>query len=623
MKCAVHEKSSNSCKFIHLNSVQTAAHCALCNPAIKTLCIAGPTGTAKTAFARCLSNNSQLNNALFLNSSMCEEGIFGHIAIEESISLNRPIFKQGLISRAHKGILVADTIENIQPHILKSVVNSAHEGTLRIERDSYSKTIQTDFTLIALLTSDRILYSQTILDDFDLFVATETITSVDDRCEMIHCNCFSENDKRSSKGAMKEFTYSENSVQEIAIDSADLRYVCEKISEAGIKNHRCDIATVECAKSLAWLNKRKKVSWADIHQSLSMTTVHRIPKGEAQIQPKAASPQSDIHGGNDAKDNKSKNSNSNGKCQGDDNPETNPLAKTNNDKQKTIHDTGIIGKEISTPHLLTDVFNRNKTVGGSGRRMRVRSDSRKGRYVRNRIPSKPTRDIAIDATLRAAAPFQAIRKNSTLKNIVITPRDIREKVRECRTGAFILFVVDASTSMGLSRRIEAARGACLSLLKQAYEKRDTIAFMTFYDTHMDVILPPTRSVELAHKLLPTIRVGGKTPIAQAVQSALTYVLGMRARSDAIVPVIALFSDFRPTQSLQDNDPVKEMFKQAYKASHEKISFFVFDTECGFVRLGYGQKFAKIVNGTYVHINDTHLDKIDNLIYCKSKQGGTQ
>ena len=156
---------------------------------------------------------------------------------------------------------------------------------------------------------------------------------------------------------------------------------------------------------------------------------------------------------------------------------------------------------------------------GSGRRSVT--ESRDGKYVRSRIPETIGMDIALDATIRAAAPHQMGRKGSLA--VKIEASDLREKVRERKMGNTVLFVVDASGSMGAQQRMTAVKGAILSLLIDAYQKRDRVGLVVFRGQTAEVLLPPTSSVELARKYMQHLPVGGKTPLAQGLSKAFEVI----------------------------------------------------------------------------------------------------
>ena len=154
---------------------------------------------------------------------------------------------------------------------------------------------------------------------------------------------------------------------------------------------------------------------------------------------------------------------------------------------------------------------------GSGRRARSRTREKQGRYVRSR-PRTDCRDLAFDATLRAAAPHQRRRRAASHLAMVIRREDWQEKVREKRIGSFVLFVVDASGSMGARGRMVASKGAVMSLLLDAYQKRDKVAMITFRRREAALLLPPTSSIDVAGKMLREMPVGGHAAGGRAGES---------------------------------------------------------------------------------------------------------
>ena len=176
-------------------------------------------------------------------------------------------------------------------------------------------------------------------------------------------------------------------------------------------------------------------------------------------------------------------------------------------------------------------------AGGAGRE--TVSGTPSGRYVGAAIPQDKATDLALDATLRAAAPHQLKRREDSAGQDApafhIEPHDVREKVRETKTGSLILFVVDASGSMGAQRRMVAVKGAILSLLLDAYQRRDRVGLIAFRGTGAQVLLPPTSSVDLAHALLSEMPTGGRTPLSRGLLLAMEVIETEKQKDRNVLP----------------------------------------------------------------------------------------
>ncbi len=601
-------------RFVGMPAVQNALRAVLVNPALKAVLIAGPPGTGKSAIARSVRTIAPDRPIHYVSPGMTEDSFLGHIDIEQTIRRGAPVYRPGLLARAPNGIVVMDNLTLIAPAVRHALLHAAESGFVLVEREGCSRRLPVALTVVATTTTGDDDLPGTLRRRFDIMVNTATLEYIADRGDVVErTSC--PDDRRPDDDAAEAASLraAASLLPAVTIDPRHTRNLCEALRDRPIEGHRCDIATAHTARALAALRGSTEVTDADLTQALRLTLPHQLrqtPPAEDFPQPQDDRP---------------------GNPLGQSNSDTNPVAPNGgtddtmgaegacaNDTDAATQspagpdDSGRIGPEIALPRFLPRLPDRKQRAGGHGRRARTRTTARTGRYVRCRIPPPTTRDIAIGATLRAAAPYQPVRREGPDNPLVVLPGDIREKVRECRTGATILVVVDTSTSMGLNRRIERARGACLSLLRQAYSKRDTIGMISFRDRRVDVVLPPTRSVERAHRLLCTVTTGGKTPIAQALNAVVTYVMGLRARDPDIIPVVAFFSDFRPTLALRDgDDPTDDMFREARRAAREAIRFLIVDSECGFVRLGYAGRVCDTLDGTYVHIDTADDDVLRN------------
>jgi magnesium chelatase subunit D len=251
---------------------------------------------------------------------------------------------------------------------------------------------------------------------------------------------------------------------------------------------------------------------------------------------------------------------------------------------------------------------------GSGRRSRTRISQKQGRYVKS-IVNVNTSDVALDATLRAAAPYQLRRKNGNGLAVVLQQEDIRGKIREKRIGNFLLFIVDASGSMGARGRMVASKGAIMSLLLDAYQKRDRVAMVSFRKDEAVVNLPPTSSIELAANLLKEMPVGGRTPLSAGLASAYEVLRNYLLREPTARPIAIIITDGKSNMALGEKKPLDEALAFAERlAMDERIRFIMVDTETkGLVTFGLAQKLAGAMNAQYFKIEDLKADTLLNIV----------
>lgn len=230
------------------------------------------------------------------------------------------------------------------------------------------------------------------------------------------------------------------------------------------------------------------------------------------------------------------------------------------------------------------------TRKSSGRRSRTKTDRKRGRYIQSRLPRKgKVTDLAFDATLRAAAPFQIHRDRSKLA-LALRKSDLREKVRVRRSANLILFVVDASWSMAVSERMEATKGAIMSLLTDAYQRRDRVGLIVFNKNNATLVLPPTSSVQLAKRALSDIAVGGKTPLSAGLLMAYEVFRREANLHPDIMPLMILLTDGAGNVSLSELPPQEEAHRIAHLIHKSEVRSVVINME----HTAFDQGLARIL-----------------------------
>lgn len=332
-----------------------------------------------------------------------------------------------------------------------------------------------------------------------------------------------------------------------------------------------------------------------------------------------------------------------GKSRTSNHPET--LESTANewgtsDSMNTYSDTSNGISSLCLPDTVARIANQffqwklqsSKTVDrqyrkGSGRRLMTKTKDTRGRMIRAYQDEHALQDLALVDTLRAAAPYQRLRtatkteqeklssQSQQLKHqggkglsIVIKPQDYRRKAREKRIGAYQLFVVDASGSMAARHRMEATKSAILSLLRDSYIHRDSVGLIVFRKDSAEVLLPFTRSVERAERLLATLPTGGKTPLAQGLRVAYTMCDRLLRRHSAERIQMICITDGRATSGASE-DPVGEAKQWARILGTLPVDYIVIDTETGFIKLGLAKELCKLMNGSYYAMDSITSDSI--------------
>lgn len=295
---------------------------------------------------------------------------------------------------------------------------------------------------------------------------------------------------------------------------------------------------------------------------------------------------------------------------------------------------------VSLPDTVAHIANKmfqwklesSKTVDrqyrkGSGRRLMTKTKDTRGRMIRAYQDEHALEDLALVDTLRAAAPYQRLRaaaKEQQLQqsvqpqqekqlgdkclSIMVKPQDYRRKAREKRIGGYQLFVVDASGSMAARHRMEATKAAILSLLRDSYIHRDSVGLIAFRKESAEVLLPFTRSVERAERLLSTLPTGGKTPLSQGLRTAYTMCDRLLRRHAAERIQIICITDGRATSG-DTEDPVAEAKQWARILGTLPVDRIVIDTESGYIKLGLAKELCKLMNGNYYAMDTITADRI--------------
>lgn len=256
------------------------------------------------------------------------------------------------------------------------------------------------------------------------------------------------------------------------------------------------------------------------------------------------------------------------------------------------------GREF-TPRLLNTPLDRLMRRS-AGRRSRTRTNRKRGRYIQARPIREGDRpdDIAFDATIRAAAPYQKRRREQGEQGLAynIHPEDLQRKVRVRKAANLVLFVVDASWSMAVAERMVATKGAIMSLLTDAYQRRDRVGLVVFQKNQATLVLPPTNSVTLAKKALADIPVGGKTPLSAGLSLAYEILKQERVLHPDVMPLMILLTDGAGNVSMTDLPPQEEAHRIAEKFQQAHIRTVTINMEHAAFDQGLAQALADHLGG---------------------------
>jgi magnesium chelatase subunit D len=248
--------------------------------------------------------------------------------------------------------------------------------------------------------------------------------------------------------------------------------------------------------------------------------------------------------------------------------------------------------EVFTPRNLDAPIDK-LTRRQAGRRSRTRTERKRGRYIQARPAKGKTSDIAFDATIRAAAPYQ-INRAEQRKEVAfaIQKSDLQRKVRVKKSANLVMFVVDASWSMAVAERMQATKGAILSLLTDAYQRRDRVGLIVFQKDRATLVLPPTNSIQLAQRALADIPVGGKTPLAAGLYLAHQIIKQQSMVYPDVIPLMILLTDGAGNVAIGNLPPQDEAHKMAELIAEEEIRSVVINMEHAAFDQGLAQALAE-------------------------------
>lgn len=610
-----------------LNHAKTAILVVLVNPRAGGLLISGPQGIGKSTLMR---STQELIERPWrdIPVSVTEDRLFGTIDTEKAIYSGQKKLYPGIINEADQGVLYLDDANLLREDLLDSILNIAEVGAYQLERDGLSLRCDTSFTVIAAINPESGMLSGACLDQFGLFVNVDNIHDENTRVEILKrtisfekdCASFCKLWKLENEKIKKAIHSAMSLLPKVVVSSAMIQLASVYALKAHVSGHRADIYLIEAARALAALAERRYVLPKDLEKAAEFVLPHRMRKNCEQELPQSDEPE-DSDKNDTEKDQESENNNL-----GDDgeDPSRNHIVEVtgnggNNDESSSdmpefpqgADDEKVDSADLHVilPPLWIQNEKKQFTPKGSGKRNITRSDERQGRYVKASIPKGETHDIAIDATLRAAAPHQKGRQSNGCA-VVIRHEDIRRKQREKRTGNIFLFLVDASGSMGARERMKAVKGVVFKMLADAYQKRDRVGMIAFRRDRAEVLLPITRSIEFAQKKLAALPTGGKTPLAQGLIKAEDMLDRLYKQDPLQDPVLILITDGRATNSLNKNtDPVRDALSEAERIGHRHMLTAVIDTESGFIKLGLAKELAQKMGASYFHVDKISEDRL--------------
>lgn len=562
-----------------------------------------------------------------------EDRLVGSFDLEQAIVEGVRRFEPGLLAEANRGFLYVDEVNLLDDHLVDLLLDAAAMGVNTVEREGISYSHPARFILVGTMNPEEGELRPQLLDRFGLCVEIAGLSDVEERIEVVVRRGAYE---RDPVGFVAEWQPREEELAARVVAAQerlphlrptyeDLRLVAELCLRMEVQGHRADITIIETALTNAALEGRERLTPADLRLAAELALPHRMKRHPfegtgletgriEQILEQGGSssaPPAGPQGPRDPLVSPPISTPPNGLPQVTEGPVTILRGGSSDELYRVgLRQGDVIFRpgEIFRPRRLESPCDR-RSRSISGRRSLTRTRRRQGHYVMSRLPGDGgVTDPAFDATLRAAAPFQRRREHAD-RAIALRRWDLRQKVRVRRARNVVLFVVDASWSMAAEARMEATKGAILSLLMDAYQRRDRVGLVVFQREQARLLLPLTNSVELARRRLEHIPTGGKTPLSRGL--LLGYrVLEQARRQDAeCMPLLVLITDGQGNVSMTDLPPQEEACRVAEQIGRRGIRCVVIDTEHEQFNRGLARQIAEAARGEYYHLAEVQAQAL--------------
>ena len=584
-------------------SVKRALMAALVNPRAGGLLISGTRGTAKSVLVRAAAPFTQTGRIMELPLGASEDMVFGTIDVEAALLHGARRVRHGILHRACNTVLYMDEVNLLREDLLATVLRCAADGLLHLERDGLSCAEAVSYTPIGTMDPAEGTLRPALLDSFGMFAAMDEEQDAALRHEIVARVLAYERDPLAfcasyaaqEAALLEQIRGARRLLPSVESPSAILHFVAACVLRARCAGNHAEIYLIEAARALAALAGRDYVLPADVEEAAAFVLVHRMSRPREEEQSHV--PQENREG-DDLPDVPEPSSSDDGNGAGtSEMQQEGEDAGASSEEMPSADDERVAAPLENVMARLSLLHMKMRAQGGkSGRRDIVQLRTASGRCLRTELPHGDAHpDLALAATLRAAAPHQCRRREA--QAVVIRAEDVRVWVRAQRSAANILFLVDASGSMGARERMRTVKGAILALLQEAYQKRDRVGLIAFRRERAETLLPMTRSVELAEKLLRDLPTGGRTPLAEGLAHAWKTVRELEHRG-AEKTVLILITDGRTNPVRNGGDAVQRALRAAEGLAETDALTLVLDTERAVPRVGIAPEIARRMGACY-------------------------
>jgi magnesium chelatase subunit D len=546
-----------------------------------------------------------------------EDRVVGTIDMEVAITRGERAFEPGVLAAANRNILYVDEVNLLDDQVIDVLLDAAAMGRNIVEREGISVAHPARFILVGTMNPEEGELRPQLLDRFGLCVDVGGLRTVEERVAIL------EGDVSRHAGAaaaeagderLRQVILKAQELLPLVVMPPPMRwFTALACIDAGVLGHRADIVVSRTAQTLCALREAGlvvdhtlrgdervrpadalTVTVEDVSAAAELALRHRrrdraatessrspvaTDRDRERLEELAEQAQSESQAASEPQASESEASPSD-----EESAEGEEAAQQRGDESRAKEVVKAGAEQVFEGDLFPvrsiKLPRDRKSRSKSGKRTTAESRDRRGRYVRAR-QAEHTTDLAFDATLRAAAPHQERRRAEAraadAPALHLERQDLRQKVRRRRTGTLIVFVVDASASMDAEQRMQATKGAVLSLLRDAYVRRDKVALVVFSGRTARVALHPTSSVDLAENRLQRLAVGGTTPLTHGLVAGLKLIRTERLRDQSVYPLMVVISDGRGNISLFGDEPLLEAQRVAAQIGQEHVRTLVIDS----------------------------------------------
>jgi magnesium chelatase subunit D len=557
--------------------------------------------------------------------SATEDRVVGTLDIERAIQKGERRFEPGVLAAANRGVLYVDEVNLLDDHVVDLLLDAAAMGVNVVEREGISFSHPARFILIGTMNPEEGDLRPQLLDRFALCVDIQGIHNPAARMAIMERNLACEADPEGfsaewdsrEQALSKEIARARRLLPEVRYSQQDLVAIATMMGELGVDGHRADLVVLKSARAHAAFEGRTRVNDRDILLAAELALPHRLKRhplqqdvevtlgdlSERLAEARAQNPvEAEVEGESDeVVEAAGKKKAVYGETRDDEPPDERaelarePILQTvpqwpSEGRWWEGGEEITVGEDFVPRRLDTPLDRLSRSSGG--RRSQTYTDRKRGRYVQARPSPGDPSDLAFDATLRAAAPHQRGRRHEGGPALALRSDDYQRKVRVRRAANLVFFVVDASWSMAVAERMQATKGAVMSLLTDAYQRRDRVGLLVFQKNDARVVLPPTNSVELARRALRDIPVGGKTPLSAGLQTSYEVITRELRQHPDLMPLMVLLTDGAGNVSLTNLPPQEEAYRIAEMFPQAHIRSVVINMEHEAFDQGLAQALAE-------------------------------